>query len=193
MSTSSTPTKYGRIELIIGPMFASKSTELIKASNRYKSINKKILAINHIINSRYDCSDIITHDKNVLQPCVRTDSLMSLIETPAYIEADIIIIEELQFFKDAFEFITQSADKYGKTVIGAGLSGDYKREPFGDVLRLIPHADRVKMLKAFCKPCAEHGGEVVAHFVKKVCKEEGQILVGGEELFIPVCRKHYLE
>ena len=45
--------KYGRLELIIGPMYASKTTELIKTSNRYKSIQKNILAINHKINNRY--------------------------------------------------------------------------------------------------------------------------------------------
>ena len=46
--------KYGRLELIIGPMYASKTTELIKITNRYKSINKNILAVNHSINNRYN-------------------------------------------------------------------------------------------------------------------------------------------
>ena len=43
--------KYGRLELIIGPMYASKTTELIKISNRYKSIQKNIIAVNHKINN----------------------------------------------------------------------------------------------------------------------------------------------
>lgn len=183
----------GRIELIIGPMFASKSTELIRIANRYKSINKKILAINHKINIRYGHDQIITHDKNILDKCLITDKLMDLYDMNVYHEADIIIIEELQFFEDAFEFVTKSADIYGKTIIAAGLSGNYKREPFGDVLRIIPYADKVLKLSALCKFC-EDGTE--AHFTKKLKLENNRkvnIEVGSSDKYEAVCRKHYLD
>jgi len=54
----------GNLHLIIGPMYAGKSTELIRMINRFKFLNYKILCINHSINSRYGSNNIITHDKD---------------------------------------------------------------------------------------------------------------------------------
>ena len=51
-----------------------------------------------------------------------------------YEKADVIIIEEIQFFKDAFEIINKVVDIDNKVVVAAGLVSDFNREPFGDVL-----------------------------------------------------------
>ena len=125
--------KYGRLELIIGPMYASKTTELIKLSNRYKSIQKNILAVNHIINNRYGTCNIMSHDSKELDSCKVLTKLSELKEDEyinEYNNADIIIIEELQFFEDAFEFITHATDIDHKIIIAAGLDGDSNRKPF---------------------------------------------------------------
>ena len=53
----------GYFKLIIGPMYAGKSTELLRSINKYKILNKKIVVINHIINNRYGSTKLITHDK----------------------------------------------------------------------------------------------------------------------------------
>ena len=66
MSITNMDSNIGYLKLIIGPMFAGKSTELLRIINMYKILNKKILIINHNINKRYDQpnSSIVTHDKN---------------------------------------------------------------------------------------------------------------------------------
>ena len=54
----------GFIQLIIGPMYAGKSTELLKIVNRYELANKKCLIVKSKIDNRYtDGNMIITHDK----------------------------------------------------------------------------------------------------------------------------------
>ena len=189
----------GRLELIIGPMYAGKSTELLRIVNRYKCLGKKVLAINHSINNRYGCSTVITtHDNKKLNGCLDLKHL-SLLLTDKYEtkfnEADVIIIEELQFFTDAVEIIKICIDKYDKIVICAGLDGDYKREPFGDVLYLIPLAEKVTKLTALCKKC---GDGTSASFTKRYSKNEypknnKMIFVGGAESYEAVCREHYLE
>ncbi len=182
----------GRIELIIGPMYASKSSELIKIANRYKCIGKNILAINHILNNRYGTNNISTHDKYILDNCIHLDKLNSLLDSNyhnLYIEAEIIIIEELQFFSDAFDFITHAADIDNKIIIAAGLNGDFNRSPFGDILRLIPHAEKITKLSALCKYCSDGTN---AHFSKLIVnKIDGQIMIGGNDKYEAVCRKHY--
>jgi len=185
--------KYGRLELIIGPMYASKTTELIKISNRYKSIQKNILAINHKINNRYGTCNIISHDSKELDNCKILTKLCQLKEDDLideYNKADIIIIEELQFFEDAYEFITKATDIDHKIIIAAGLDGESNREPFGDVLRLIPYAEKVTKLSAFCKICQDG---TLGYYTKRLVDNTDKVLVGTTNEFIAVCRRHYLE
>jgi thymidine kinase len=185
--------KYGRLELIIGPMYASKTTELIKISNRYKSIQKNILAINHKINNRYGTCNIMSHDSKELDNCKILTKLCQLKEDDLideYNKADIIIIEELQFFEDAYEFITNATDIDHKIIIAAGLDGDSNREPFGDVLRLIPYAEKVTKLSAFCKICQDG---TLGYYTKRLVDNTDKVLVGTTNEFIAVCRRHYLE
>tara|TARA_B100000780_G_scaffold250841_4_gene197177 strand:+ start:1039 stop:1593 length:555 start_codon:yes stop_codon:yes gene_type:complete len=183
----------GYLKLIIGPMFAGKSTEIIRLSNNYKVINKVVLPINHIINSRYESDQIVTHNNCVLDGCIIVESLQDVEKnhTDAFKNADVILIEELQFFKDAFEMIVKWVDVDGKTVIAAGLDGDAYRMPFGDVLRLIPYADTVNKVSALCKKC---GDGTPAIFSKKLANNKTeQIRVGSSNIYEAVCRKHYLE
>lgn len=182
----------GRIELIIGPMYSGKSSELIKIANRYKIINKNILAVNHTLNNRYNTNNISTHDNNILQDCIKIDKL-TLLEKDYYSQykkADIIFIEELQFFTDAYDFVINAADKHNKIIIAAGLNGDFKRNPFDSIVKLIPHADKITKLSALCKYCSDG---TFAHFSKLIDNNnsENQILVGGLEKYEAVCRKHY--
>ena len=101
----------GYLELIIGPMFAGKSTELLRIINMYKILGKKILIINHNINKRYDQpnSTIITHDKSKIDDCLAVTSLNEISDEFINMH-DVIIIEELQFFKDAYLNIIKMVD-----------------------------------------------------------------------------------
>lgn len=177
----------GRIELIIGSMFSGKSTETIRLVKRYKVLKKNILAINHSLDNRYGESIISTHDNQEIN-CLSLDKLLPIISESYYLDAEIIFIEEAQFFTDLFEFVTKSADIYEKIVIVSGLDGDFKREPFGDILRLIPHAEVVTKLNALCVCCCDG---TLACFTQRIVEDNTQQLVGSHEKYRPVCRKHY--
>ena len=178
----------GRLELIIGPMFSGKSTRVIEICNRYESIGKNVLNITHIIDNRYGDGVISSHNK-IQKKATCIDRLMQLITSENYIKSEIILIEEGQFFSDLVEFVKLSVDIDKKHVIVAGLNGDYKRERFGDILELIPMAENVEMLTAFCKKCNDG---TLAHFTKRIIVDKHtQTLVGSDDLYIPVCRFHY--
>jgi len=53
----------GKIELIIGPMFASKSTELLRKINRLEISGKKVISVRFSADNRYSRDSIATHDK----------------------------------------------------------------------------------------------------------------------------------
>jgi len=183
--------EYGQINLIIGCMFSGKSTEIIKLMKRYTVLNKKILAINHMLDKRYtkeEESCIVTHDK-LSYNCIFTEKLLTLKDNIRYKEAEILVVEEAQFFGDLFNFVVGAADNDGKIVIVAGLDGDYKKEAFGDILKLIPHAEKVTKLHALCLLC---GDGTNASFTKRITDSQTQTLIGSGESYIAVCRKHFI-
>jgi thymidine kinase len=177
----------GYLEVIIGCMFASKTSELVRRYNKYTSINKQVLVINHAKDTRYSRNVICTHDQVKIQ-AHQVDKLMPLIDTSEFVNCDVILIEESQLFDDIVEFVEASIDIYNKTVIACGLSGTYEKKPFGKMLELIPHAEKITQLTAFCKVC---GDGTLAHFSKCIVPTEETVLIGSYESYIPVCRKHF--
>ena len=185
----------GYLELILGPMFSGKSSELIKRYRLYKCLNKEILFINHVSNTRYNNNDlksIITHDNIKINNCISVNILDTInIEYKSLLDkTDVILIEELQFFKDAYEVIKYWVDVLKKTIICAGLDGDYTRSTFGEIYKLYPLCDKIEKISALCKKC---GDGTNAPFTNRLTKNYTQTLVGGDDIYEAVCRKHYLE
>lgn len=179
----------GRIEIIIGCMFSGKSTETIRIVKRYESINQKCLVIKHEIDKRYDNGNkLSTHDKNQIE-CISLKNLMDTLELSIFKNRNIIVIEEAQFFKDLYTFVTKVADNYNKTVIVTGLDGDFQRNMFGDILKLIPHAEKITRLNAFCSICNDG---TKAYFTKRIISNNDIEVVGNEDIYKAVCRYHYL-
>ena len=171
-------------------MFSGKSTETIRLIRRYRNIkDKKILVINNSMDNRYGESVISSHDK-VQVDCITLNKLNDIKEREEYINSDVIFIEEGQFFKDLFDFVTNAADNDMKNVFVTGLDGDYKRDTFGDICRLIPHAENVTKLKALCAKCQDG---TLATFTKRIVQNEKVELIGNDNIYMPVCRYHYLE
>lgn len=201
----------GCFELYIGCMFASKSTELIKQANRFKSIGAKVLKINHKINDRYDTTNISTHDNVILNNCISLNKLIPLLsnindEKSLNInDYNVIIIEEIQFFNDAVDFIKECVDIKKKIVIAAGLDGDFNRCPFPVVSNLIPLADKLIKLTAYCGMCRDRTPGIFSKLIKAPAQapdntsedisdktSEDNIIIGSTDKYIAVCRKHYL-
>ncbi len=182
------------LQLFIGPMYAGKSSELIRQIQRYEILNKNVLVINHTINNRYGSNTITTHTKMSYDDCIIVSKLSEIYENNDFKQrfnnAHVIVIEELQFFSDAYDNIVNWCDNHGKHVIAGGLDGDFRRAPFGDVLRLIPHAEKVVKLSALCKRCCDG---TPANFTMRITKDESQTVVGSADVYEAVCRKHFLE
>ena len=177
----------GHLTLIIGPMFSSKSSELIKYYRKYNVLGRKILCLNHATDIRYGDNIIATHDQNTL-PCVATPNLLSVTESDIYTRADVILIDEGQFFEDLISFTLRAVYDDKKTVIISGLIGDYQKKIFGKMIELLPEADKVIHLTAYCMKCKDG---TPGPFTKRLINDDNQTLVGSNEMYISVCRKHH--
>jgi len=108
-----------------------------------------------------------------------------------FVRASCVIVEEAQFFPDLKEFVLEAVEMYGKDVICVGLDGDSERKPFGQLVDLIPYADKIQKLAALCTKC--HNGKEAIFTFRKPGVPSGQVAVGGQDHYAPLCRAHYLE
>jgi thymidine kinase len=109
-------------------------------------------------------------------------------------EYKVIAIDEGQFFTDLHKYVTAWADQLDVHIVVAGLDGDAERRPFGDMLRLIPHAEEVERLNAYCSVCSDGTVAIYSRMLSiRPSYSESQVVIGAAELYQPVCRKHYLQ
>ncbi|XP_048757601.2 thymidine kinase, cytosolic-like isoform X2 [Ostrea edulis] len=173
----------GQIQLIFGPMFSGKTTELMRRMKRYQIANYKCLVIKYSKDDRYDKEGISTHDRQTL-PAIPADVLD---EVKAEAENfEVIGIDEGQFFKDVVEFCDEMAER-GKTVIVAALDGTFQKKGFGNILNLVPLAESVIKLTAVCMRCNNEGS-----FTKRRGTETAVEVIGGTEMYLAVCRTCFL-
>ena len=184
--------KCGSLELILGPMFAGKTSALQSIIRRHEVLGLNCVAYKPQIDNRYGDDYIYSHDK-VKVSAIPVTYLTQQALYSAYEGASLIVIEEGQFFTDLYEFVLKAVETDGKHVIVAGLDGDRFRKPFGQLLQLIPLADRITKLTALCKMCATTSMATPALFSYGATNAIETVHVGGAECYMPLCRKHYLE
>ena len=180
------------LHLILGPMFAGKTTTLINKANEISNILSKdnILIINHSSDIRYSENTFITSHDNIKIPCIAMSSLSTIFDlNTQYNISNIkyIFINEGQFFPDLFDIIKELLFKYNVIIYICGLDGDYKQEPFPNckLLDLIPLSSTVTKLNATCSYCKNK-----ASFTKRIINATDIVFIGGAESYQPVCIVH---
>ena len=194
------------LEIILGGMYAGKTSRLVEIYKQCKFCSIPVVVINHSIDTRYDDEEdeslLSTHDK-VKIPCIKTEKLFDIWSDNISLEEDIkiiprikdkvnvatsevILINEGQFFQDLEEFV-KILLKYDKKVYVCGLDGDFERKKFGQILDIIPLCDKVTKLTSLCSIC-KNGNTGI--FSKRITTEKEQTIVGSDN-YIPVCRSCY--
>jgi len=173
------------LKIVMGNMFSGKTSELIRRLKRYNVIKKKVLVVNSAKDTRSPEEVLKTHD-NVKFNCVKVEMLSELINYDEYVKADVVAIDEVQFFKQLREFVELTLF-LKKDIIIVGLDGDYKQRKFGELLDCIPLADEVMKLTALCMDCVDG---TLGPFTKRIVKDNKLELVGDTDMYKAVCRRH---
>ncbi|XP_022611174.1 thymidine kinase, cytosolic [Seriola dumerili] len=172
----------GQIQVIFGPMFSGKSTELMRRVRRFQIAQYNCLVIKYAKDTRYSDVGMATHDENTMDAvpaaCLGDVRFQAL-------KACVIGIDEGQFFPDTVEFCEEMAN-LGKTVIVAALDGTFQRKPFGKILNLVPLAESVVKLHAVCMQCYKE-----AAYTKRLGAEKELEVIGGADKYQAVCRRCY--
>ena len=175
---------------VLGDFTVTHNTsEVIRRLIIFHEIGLKVLYLNTLLDTRAD-EPFSTHNETIGKVPFHSEKVKTLkeVDVSAY---DIIAVDEAQFFGDLKEAVIEWVEKCGKSVLVAGLNGDYRREPFGQINAMIPYADTVTKLTPYCVSCIRKGKMRPALFTKRTVSETSEILIGGKEAYIPVCRECY--
>jgi len=173
--------KNGYLEIILGPMFASKTSRLIEIYKQCVFCSIPVTVFNHAIDKRYHDTLLSSHDGTMV-PCIQLEKLENEWEKEAS-DSDVILINEGQFFPDLYEAVNEML-KQKKRVFVCGLDGDFERKKFGQILDLIPLCDKVMKQHSLCSICKDGTSAI---FSQRLTKDKQQTLVGSDN-YIPVCR-----
>ncbi|MCX8113261.1 MAG: thymidine kinase [Bacteroidia bacterium] len=175
----------GWIEVICGGMFSGKTEELLRRVRRAQIAGQKVALFKPDLDTRYHPTDIVSHDQTRLhaQPVPNADAIYLLSS-----EADVVAIDEGQFFDEGIVRIADRLADEGKRVIVAGLDMDYRGQPFGPMPYLMAIAEFVTKLHAICTRTG-----LIAHYSYRKIEGSETILPGGTEMYEPLSRRAFCE
>lgn len=209
----------GNLEIIMGCMWSGKTSELLRRVKRHVSINRNVILVNNSLDIRYDNEAHVTSHDGIqikTKPAVKSISVYNLkdvFDRTYYDVADVIAIDEAQFFGDLVDTVKIITEKHNKMVIVCGLNGDASRNKFGSILDLIPFADNVIFLNALCCICNDGTKGIFSKKINIECpivpkiekppyeyiatpttppNETDTTEIGSNDKFMAVCRKHYI-
>ena len=170
----------GWIEVICGSMFSGKTEELIRRLRRAQIARQRVEIFKPTVDARYSDEEVVSHDENALSS-IAVDSAEQIILMVG--SADVIGIDEAQFFGLELLTVAQELARQGKRVIVAGLDQDYLGRPFEPIPHMMAIAEHVTKLHAICVVCG-----APANHSQRLTSSSERVVVGATDVYEPRCR-----
>ena len=175
-------------------MNAGKSIELIKVAYNYEERGKRVLTLAPSVDDRYGMG-LITSRIGLQREAVivndDTNILDLFIERNDDKKIDCILLDECQFLKKHHvEELAEIVDSYDVPVLAYGLKNDFRNELFEGSYYMLIYADKIEEIKTICW-CGRKATMVARVVDGKIVKQGKQIQIGGNEMYVSLCRKHY--
>jgi thymidine kinase len=179
------PKDTGWIEVITGCMFSGKTEELIRRLRRAQIAKQKVKIFKPRIDARYSNNSIVSHNEQSL-PSILIDDINEVVNQSE--DAQVIAIDEAQFFREEIVNICNKLASQGKRVIVAGLDQDYTGKPFEPIPQLLAIAEYITKQHAICVVCGNPADKT-----QRKTTEAERVVVGAAEKYEARCRKcHYI-
>ncbi len=186
-----------KLHFFYSTMNAGKSTALLQSNHNYKESNLKTLLF--VPKSIADKSN----GKIVSRIGLEADAIIVNNEYDFYDEINkkqsekisCIFVDEAQFLtKKQVHSLGKVADELNIPVMTYGIRTDFQGELFEGSKELLALADNLKELKTICSECDKKATMVVRLDSNGEILLEGEkILIGGNEIYKTLCRKHFRE
>lgn len=163
------------LSVIIGPMFAGKTTEMCRRVHKYELGKRRVMVVKHSLDTRYSDENIIyNHEKHKLfsDNIVSASRLADVRDELS--EVEVIGIDEGQFYPDLVDEVLFHL-RNGKRIIISALDSDYNQELFLEVAKLLPYANTFEKHTAVCD-CGEDATATI-----RLNRDEDRIKIGGKD------------
>lgn len=177
--------RRGRIEVICGSMFSGKTEELIRRLKRARFARQRVEIYKPTVDTRYSEEDVVSHDQNSIASTPVDSSAAILLLAEA---AEVVGIDEAQFFDEGLVAVCNELANRGKRVIVAGLDMDFKGIPFDPMPALCAVAEEVTKVHAICVRCGN-----LAYVSHRKVAGERRVMLGEQQEYEPLCRHCYHE
>ena len=186
-----------KLHFFYSTMNAGKSTALLQSNHNYKESNlKKLLFVPKSIADK-------SNGKIISRIGLEADAIIVNNEYDFYTEISkkqsekisCIFVDEAQFLtKKQVHGLGKIADELNIPVMTYGIRTDFRGELFEGSQELLALADNLKELKTICSECDKKATMVVRLDSNgKILLEGEKILIGGNEIYKTLCRKHFRE
>lgn len=166
-------------------MFAGKTEELIRRARRAEYAKQTVVVFKPDIDTR--SGECLASHSRMEHPAVIVDAKSpGNILVQAY-EAQVVCVEEIQFFDPSITTVIDILLEQGKRVIVAGLDMDAWGKPFGVMPHLMAVAEKVKKLSAICTVC----GDEATRSQKTATASNATVDIGAADKYEARCRKHF--
>lgn len=175
-------------------MNAGKSIELIKVAYNYEERGKRVLTLVPSIDNRYGVGVVTSRigiqregivvgdDTNILELFIEEDQKQKI---------DCVLVDECQFLKKHHvQELVEIVDSFDVPVLAYGLKNDFRNELFEGSYYMLVYADKIEEIKTICW-CGRKATMVARVVDGKFVKQGEQVVVGGNDMYVSLCRKHY--
>lgn len=175
-------------------MNAGKSLELIKVAYNYRERGKNILILIPEVSEREKKGMVVSRVGLEIEATSiddQTNILELFIEENKKAQIDCVLLDEGQFLKKhQVQELTEIVDGFNTPVLVYGLKNDFRNELFEGSYYLLIYADKIEEIKTICW-CGRKATMVARVSDGKFVKTGEQIVVGGNNMYVSLCRKHY--
>lgn len=176
-----------------GTMNSGKTIEILKVAHNYEEQGKPVVIMTSALDTR-DGFGKVSSRIGMKREAVVIDDEMDVygfikdMSPKPYC----VLIDEAQFLHRHHVYdLARVVDELGVPVMAFGLKNDFRNELFEGSKHLLLLADKIDEIKTICQYCSKKATMVLRTQDGKPTYEGEQIQIGGNETYIPVCRKHY--
>lgn len=183
----------GYIELVWGPMYSGKTSELIRRVVAMEYAKEEVIVFKPSIDNRYSEDSICSHTGHEVKSHSIEDpkDMFNIIKQHKG-QKPAVAIDEVQFFDPSVVEVISELANDGYRVMCAGLDQDFRGVPFPNTASIAAIAEFNTKLAAFCTVC---GGPATKsqRFVdgEPASMSDPIVMVGAVESYEARCRHHH--
>lgn len=185
-----------------GAMGSSKSANILMVRYNYEEREQYAVLLKPRVDNR-DGEGVIMSRIGLSAPAGYVDSFLKDVTENWKVEdeehcyqgkkVDAVLVDEVQFISpEEVDLLSDLVDFYDIPVICYGLRTDFMNRLFPGSMRLMEIADVIEEVPTVCW-CGRRAQYNIRYENGKIVREGAQILLGSNESYMALCRKHYKE